>query len=196
MNSMNPKVDEFLDRAEQWKAEMVELRRILLDCGLTEAFKWGLPCYAFQGRNVAIIQPFKAYCAVLFFKGYLLGDADGILVKTGEHTRVGRQVRFWDVREVLGVEGVLKALVYEAIEVERSGVEAPAEGGVGFAMPEEFQARLDGMPALKAAFEGLTLGRQRAYIIYFSKPKQSKTRASRVAHFIPKILDGKGLNDM
>lgn len=192
---MNPKVDAFLARAQKWPKEMKKLRTIALDCGLTEEIKWGKPCYSFEDKNIVVIQGFKEYCAFLFFKGYLLSDNKGILVKTGENTVVGRQARFTDVKEITRVEPILKTYIYEAIEVERSGVKPPPKKETALALPEEFQQKLAKMPALKKAFNALTPGRQRAYSFYFSQPKQSATRASRVEKCLQQILHGKGLND-
>ena len=192
---MNPKVDAFLARAQKWPKEMKKLRAIALDCGLTEEIKWGKPCYSFEGKNIVVIQGFKEYCAFLFFKGYLLSDNKGILVKTGENTVVGRQARFTDVKEIAKVEPVLKAYIYEAIELERSGAKLPPKKEAPLALPEEFQQKLATMPALKKAFNALTPGRQRAYSFYFSQPKQSATRTSRVEKCLQQILHGKGLND-
>ena len=192
---MNPKVDAFLGRAQQWPKEMKKLRTIALDCGLTEEIKWGKPCYSFEDKNIVVIQGFKEYCAFLFFKGYLLSDNKGILVKTGENTVVGRQARFTDVKEITRVEPILKTYIYEAIEVERSGVKPTPKKATPLALPEEFQQKLSTMPALKKAFNALTPGRQRAYSFYFSQPKQSATRASRVEKCLQQILHGKGLND-
>ena len=192
---MNPKVDAFLGRAEQWRDEMSELRRILLDCDLTEELKWGKPCYAFEGSNVVIIQGFKDYCALLFFKGFLLLDPEGVLVKTGKNTRVGRQIRFTSVREIGATKTVLKSYVREAIEVEKSGPTVDLDTNVELELPEEFTRKLREMPALKEAFDALTPGRQRGYSYFFSEPKQSKTREARVDKSVPNILDGRGLND-
>jgi uncharacterized protein YdeI (YjbR/CyaY-like superfamily) len=168
---------------------------ILLDCGLTEELKWGKPCYQFQKTNVVVIQGFKEYFALLFFKGFLLNDPNGILVKTGENTRVGRQIRFADVREIVKLEPIVKAYVYQAIEVERAGLKVGVKKNTE-PIPEEFQKKLNKTPALKKAFKALTPGRQRAYIFYFSAPKQSKTRESRIEKSMPQILSGKGLNDL
>jgi uncharacterized protein YdeI (YjbR/CyaY-like superfamily) len=192
---MNPKVDAFLGRAQHWQKEMKKLRSIALDCGLIEEIKWGKPCYTSEGKNIVVIQGFKEYCAFLFFKGYLLSDANGILVKTGENTVVGRQARFTDVKEIVKVEPILKAYLYEAIETERSGPKAAPQRKAPPPLPEEFQQKLDKTPSLKKAFNALTPGRQRAYSFYFSQPKQSKTRALRVEKCTPQILKGKGLND-
>jgi len=194
-NKMNPKVDAYIGRAAKWLEEMEKLREILLDCGLTEELKWGKPCYTSQGRNIVIIQGFKAYLALLFFKGYLLQDPQGVLVKTGENTKVGRQIRFNDTQEIVQLEPILRAYIAEAIEVEQSGVKGDPIQNTELDIPEEFQHKLDENPALKAAFDALTPGRQRAYLYYFSAPKQSKTRESRVEKYMQQILDGKGLNE-
>lgn len=194
-NKMNPKVDAYVGRATMWLEETEKLREILLDCGLTEELKWGKPCYTSQGRNIVIIQGFKAYLALLFFKGYMLQDPHGILVKTGENTKVGRQIRFNDTREIVELEPILRAYIAEAIEVEQSGVKGDIIQDTEPDIPEEFQHKLDENPAFKAAFEALTPGRQRAYVYYFSAPKQSKTRESRIEKCTRQILDGKGLND-
>jgi uncharacterized protein YdeI (YjbR/CyaY-like superfamily) len=169
------------------------LRTIVLDCGLTEELKWGKPCYMFEGKNIVVIQGFKDYCALLFLKGFLLKDPDGILVKTGENTRVGRQIRFTGIQEIVKREAVLKTYIYQAVEVERAGVKADVNKDPKLKIPEEFQSRLNKNPALKKAFAALTPGRQKAYIFYFSAPKQSKTREARVEKCTRQILDGRGL---
>jgi uncharacterized protein YdeI (YjbR/CyaY-like superfamily) len=192
---MNPKVDKFLSKAKHWQEEMQKLRTIVLDCGLTEELKWGKPCYAFQKSNIVIIQPFKEYCAILLFKGALLRDPKGILVKPGENTQAGRQIRFTEIRKIVELEPVLKAYIYEALEVEKAGLTVNFKKTEEFIIPEEFQNKLDETPALKAAFDALTPGRQRAYILHFSAPKQSRTRESRIAKCMPRILQGKGLDD-
>jgi uncharacterized protein YdeI (YjbR/CyaY-like superfamily) len=194
-SKMNPKVDGYLREITQWRAETEKLRGIILDCGLTEELKWSKPCYAFEEKNVVVIQGFKAYCALLFFKGYMLKDPKGILVKTGENTRVGRQIRFTDVREIAKMESVLKAYIKQAIEVEKSGVTVDINKDAKLIIPEEFQKKLREMPALKTAFEALTPGRQRGYVFFFSQPKQSKTRESRIEKCMDLILDGKGMLD-
>lgn len=192
---MNPKVDEYLSKPKKWQEEFEKLRMIILDCQLTEELKWGKPCYAFQKSNIVIIQGFKEYCALLFFKGVLLNNPDGILKKTGENTRVGRQIRFTNVREIVEMEPILKAYIYEAIEVEKAGLKVDPKEKIELVFPEEFQKKLDEIPALKTAFEALTPGRQRAYNFYFSGAKQSKTREARVEKYMQQILNGKGLND-
>lgn len=192
-SSMNPKVDLYLNNATRWQKEIEKLRMIILECGLTEELKWGKPCYTFQEKNVVVIQGFKEYCALLFFKGMLLKNADGVLVKTGENTRVGRQIRFTDAREITKMKTILKATVHEAIEVEKAGLKVKVEKNPEHKIPEELTAKFTETPALKKAFYALTPGRQRAYIFYFSAPKQSKTRVSRIEKCAKQILGGKGL---
>lgn len=192
---INPKVDGFLRRAKKWQEEFELLRMIILDCQLDEELKWGVPCYTFQGRNIVLIHGFKEYCALLFFKGVLLKDTNGILIQQTENTQAARQIRFTNVQEIAKMKAVLKAYIYEAIEVERAGLRVNLKKNTELVYPEEFQRELDRNPALKIAFDALTPGRQRAYNLYFSAPKLSKTRASRVEKYIPHILDGKGLND-
>lgn len=191
----NPKVDAFFTRAKQWREEMETLRAILLDCGLTEELKWGKPCYAFEGGNVTVIQGFKAYCAVLFFKGVLMPDPHGMLVKTGANTRVGRQIRFTSVEEIAKSKAKVKSYIQAAIELEKSGVKVELPDDEDIKVPEEFEKVLAENPALKKAFKALTPGRQRGYYFYFSQPKQSKTRTSRIEKCVPRILDGKGMMD-
>ncbi|NEW09363.1 hypothetical protein GK047_25805 [Paenibacillus sp. SYP-B3998] len=194
-SKMNPKVDAFLSRATQWYEEYEKLRNIVLDCELTEEFKWMHPCYTFQNKNIVLIHGFKEYCALLFHKGALLQDANGILIQQTENVQAARQIRFTDVQEIVEMETIVKAYIYEAIEVEKVGLEVNFKKNTEFNIPEEFQNKFDEMPALKTAFEALTPGRQRAYILYFSEPKQSKTRESRVEKCMQQILGGKGLND-
>jgi uncharacterized protein YdeI (YjbR/CyaY-like superfamily) len=190
----NPKVDAYLSKAKKWQKEMEKSRMIILDCQLTEELKWGKPCYTFQKSNIVIIQGFKEYCALMFCKGALLNDARGILIKPGESTQAGRQIRFTNVREIVEMEPILKAYIYEAIEGEKAGLKVNFKKNPE-PIPGEFQNKLDEIPALKTAFDALTPGRQRAYILYFSAPKQSKTRESRVEKCMQQILNGKGLND-
>lgn len=168
---------------------------IVLDCGLTEEFKWMHPCYTFEKKNIVLIHGFKEYCALLFHKGALLQDPHGILIQQTEKVQAARQIRFTNVQEIVEMETILKAYIYEAIEVEKAGLEVNFKKTTEFIIPEEFQNKLDEIPALKTAFEALTPGRQRAYILYFSEPKQSKTRESRVEKCMQRILNGKGLND-
>jgi uncharacterized protein YdeI (YjbR/CyaY-like superfamily) len=190
MNSMNPKVDEYLRKATKWQKEMEKLRRISLGCGLTEELKWGKPCYTFQQSNVVIIQGFKEFCALLFCKGALLNDPKGILKKFG--WQAARRIPFTNVREIVEMEPILKTHIHEA--KEKTGLEVTYKKNPE-PIPEELQNKLDEMPALKTAFDALTPGRQRGYILYFSQPKQSKTRESRVEKCMQQILNGKGLND-
>ncbi len=192
---MNPKVDFFFDKASKWQKEYEKLRTIILDCGLTEELKWGNPCYTFQDNNIILIHGFKEYCAVLFFKGALLSDANKILIQQTENVQSARQVRFTNVKEIVEMEKILKAYIYEAIEVEKAGLKVKLKKTSEFKIPEEFQNKLNKKPALKKAFEALTPGRQRAYIFHFSQPKLPKTREARVEKNIPRILDGKGLDD-
>src|SRR5205809_5767861 len=195
MNSMNPKVDFYFDKDKTWQSTTRKLRTIVLDCGLTEELKWGCPCYTFQKTNIVLIHVFKEYCALLFFKGALLNDAKGILVQQTENVQAARQVRFTNVKEIGKMEPILKAYIKEAIEVEKTGLKVDYKKTADFAIPEEFQNKLDEIPALKTAFDALTPGRQRGYILYFSAPKQAKTRESRVEKCMQQLLNGKGLND-
>ena len=195
MNKMNPKVDFFFRKAKKWKKEFEKLRMIVLDCGLTEELKWGHPCYTFQKSNIVLIHGFKEYCALLFFKGALLKDANGILIQQTENVQAARQIRFTNVREIVKMKTILKAYIQEAIEVEKAGLKVDYKKTPEFNIPEEFQNKLDKIPALKTAFDALTPGRQRGYIFYFAQPKQSKTRESRVKKCMQQILKGKGLND-
>jgi uncharacterized protein YdeI (YjbR/CyaY-like superfamily) len=192
---MNPKVDVFLSNAQKWQEEFKKLRMIILDCPLNEELKWGVPCYTFEKSNIVLIHGFKEYCAILFVKGALLNDAKGILITQTENTQAGRQIRFTNVREIVKMEPILKAYIHEAVEVEKAGLKVNFKKTTEFAIPEEFQNKLDEIPALKTAFDALTPGRQRAYILYFSAPKQSKTRQSRVEKYMQQILSGKGMND-
>jgi len=192
---MNPKVDFYFSKAKNWQEELEKLRMIVLDCGLTEELKWGVPCYAFQERNIVLIHAFKEYCALLFFKGALLKDTSGILIQQTENVQAARQIRLTGVREIVKMKPILKAYIDEAIEVEKAGLKVNLKKTVEFTIPEEFQNKLNEIPALKTAFDALTPGRQRAYILYFSAPKQSKTRESRVEKCMQQILNGMGLND-
>lgn len=192
---MNPKVDAFLIKAKKWQKEFAKLRKIILDCELTEEFKWGWPCYIFNKHNIVLIHGFKEYCALLFFKGALLNDAGGILIKQTENVQAARQIRFTNIQEIMAMEPVLKIYIQEAIAVEKAGLQVNFKKTAEFTMPEEFQNKLNEIPSLKTAFAALTPGRQRAYILYFSAPKQSKTRESRVEKYLQQILQGKGLDD-
>ena len=193
---MNPKVDWYFIKAEKWQQELETLRTILLDCLLTEELKWGVPCYTYQNNNIALIHEFKEYCAILFVKGALLNDANGILIQQTENVQAARQIRFTHVREIVEMETILKSYIYEAIEVEKAGLKVDLKKTIEFNMPEEFQNKLTEIPSLKTAFEALTPGRQRAYLLFFSAPKQAKTRESRVEKSMEQILNGKGLNDL
>ena len=192
---MNPKVDWFFAKDTKWQKEYEKLRTIILDCGLIEELKWGCPCYTFENTNIVLIHGFKEYCALLFFKGALLSDPNGILIQQTKNVQSARQIRFTNVKEIVKMEKILKAYVYEAIEVERAGLKVKLKKTSEFKIPEEFQKRLDKNTALKKAFNALTPGRQRAYIFYFSQAKQSKTREARVEKYIKQILSGKGLDD-
>jgi len=192
---MNPKVDFYFSKSKKWKEELAQLRMIVLDCGLTEELKWGVPSYTFQKSNIVLIHVFKEYCALLFFKGALLKDAKGILITQTENVQAARQIRFTSVREIAKMKPILKAYIHEAIAVEKAGLKVNFKKTTEFKIPEEFQKKLDKIPALKTAFKALTPGRQRGYILYFSAPKQSKTRESRVEKSMRQILKGKGLND-
>jgi uncharacterized protein YdeI (YjbR/CyaY-like superfamily) len=192
---MNPKVDFYFRKAKKWKEELEQLRTIVLETPLVEELKWGVPCYTFQGSNVVLIHVFKEYCALLFVKGALLNDSRGIMIQQTKNVQSGRQIRFTNVQEVVALEPILKAYIREAIEVEKAGLKVALKKTTEYIIPEEFQNMLDGNRALKTAFHALTPGRQRGYILYFSQPKQSKTRESRVEKSVQQILDGKGLND-
>jgi len=192
---MNTKVGWYFNKNEKWQKENSKLRMIILDCGLNEELKWGCPCYTYQDSNIVLIHVFKEYCAVLFFKGALLSDANDILIQQTENVQVARQVRFTTLQEIVKMEKILKAYIYEAIEVEKAGLKVKLKKTTEFNMPEEFQKKLDKNSALKTAFYALTPGRQRGYLLYFSAAKQSKTRESRVEKYMKQILDGRGLND-
>lgn len=192
---INPKADFFFEKEKRWQPEVEKLRLVCLVAGLDEEVKWGCPCYTLEGKNIVLIHTFKEYCALLFFKGVLLTDAEGILVQQTENVQVSRQMRFTGMHEVIDRQAVIKAYIAEAIEVERKGLQVEMKKTTDFAMPEEFKYRLDHFPALKTAFEALTPGRQRAYLLHFAQAKQSKTRETRIEKYVPKILEGKGLDD-
>ena len=192
---MNPKVDWFFNKDTKWQKEYEKLRTIILDCGLIEELKWGCPCYTFENTNLVLIHGFKEYCALLFFKGALLNDLNDILIQQTKNVQSARQIRFTNIREIVKLEKILKAYVYEAIEVERAGLKVKLKKTSEYKIPEEFQKKLNKSSTLKTAFDALTPGRQRAYIFYFSQPKQSKTRESRIEKSMEQILNGKGLND-
>jgi uncharacterized protein YdeI (YjbR/CyaY-like superfamily) len=192
---INPKVDFYFNKTKKWQEELEKLRLLVLDCGLTEELKWGCPCYTFQKSNIVLIHVFKEYCALLFMKGALLNDANGILIQQTENVQSARQIRFTNVREIVKMEPILKAYIYEAIEVEKAGLKVTLKKTSEYKIPEEFQNKLDGFPALKKAFYALTPGRQRGYLFHFSQPKQSKTREARVEKYMQQILNGKGIDD-
>jgi len=192
---MNPKVDFYFDEAKKWQKEMEQLRSIALDCQLTEELKWGTPCYTLGKSNIVLIHAFKDYCAFLFFKGALLKDTDHILIQQSKNVQAARQIRFKSVNEIIEIKTTLKAYIYEAIEIEKAGLQVKLKKTEDFEVTEEFQTKLASISELKTAFEALTPGRQKAYLLHFSQPKQAKTRESRIEKAIPQILDGKGLND-
>lgn len=194
-NRTNPKVDFFFNKAKTWQQEYDTLRSIILDFPLNEELRWGKPCYLFEKSNIVLIHGFKEYCALLFFKGALLKDSNGILIQQTENVQAARQIRFTNLREIVKLKSTLKAYINEAIEVEKAGLKVEYKATADFKIPEEFQNRLKEIPALKTAFERLTPGRQRGYLLYFSSAKQSKTRESRIEKCMPQILDGKGLDD-
>ncbi len=192
---MNPKVNFFFKKASKWQSEYEQLRTIVLDCKLTEELKWGCPCYIFDGSNIVLIHGFKDYCALLFMKGVLLKDAKGILIQQTENVQAARQIRFTNLNEIVKLETTLKKYIQEAIAIEKAGLKVALKKPTEFKMAEEFRHVLNEMLDVKKAFEALTPGRQRAYLLHFSAPKQSKTREARVEKSIPKILQGKGLDD-
>ncbi len=194
-SAMNPKITAYLSKIEKWRDELNKLRMIILDCQLTEEMKWGVPCYTFQGKNVVLIHGFKNYCAILFIKGAMLKDPNGVLIQQTKNVQAGRQIQFTNVQDIVEMETVLKAYIDEAIEVEKSNLKVDYKKPREFMAPEEFQKRLNEIPALQSAFHALTPGRQRAYLLYFTGAKQSKTREARVEKYIPQILAGKGLDD-
>jgi uncharacterized protein YdeI (YjbR/CyaY-like superfamily) len=195
MSSMNPKVDWYFQKTKKWQEELEILRIIALDAQLTEELKWGCPCYTLEQSNIVLIHTFKEYCAFLFFKGALLKDSKGILVQQTKNVQSARQIRFTSAQEILEMQPILKAYIAQAIEVEKSGLEVEFKKTTEFGVPEELQGKFDEIPELKTAFEALTPGRQRGYILHFSAPKQSKTRVSRIEKSMPQIFNGKGLDD-
>lgn len=192
---MNPKVDFFFRKESKWQKEYDQLRSIILECGLQEELKWGCPCYTNGKGNIVLIHGFKEYCAILFFKGALLADAENLLIQQTENVQGARQMRFTSLSEIKAREKNIKAYVLEAAEIEKKGLKVELKKTSEFRMPEEFQILLNEDASLKKAFEKLTPGRQRAYLLHFSAPKTAKTRESRIANAIPRILDGKGLDD-
>ncbi|MBI1306989.1 MAG: hypothetical protein GC181_10345 [Bacteroidetes bacterium] len=192
---MNPKTDFFFEKGGQWKEAYEKLRIIALDCNLKEELKWGCPCYTIDKKNVVLIHGFKEYCAYLFFKGALLDDPENILIQQTENVQSPRQVRFKSAEEIVELEPVLKDYIRRAISNEKAGLKVELKETKEFPMPEEFQLVINENPDIKAAFESLTPGRQRGYLLYFSQPKQAKTRESRIEKSVPQIMNGKGLND-
>lgn len=192
---MNPKVDFFFDKDTQWQKEYTLLRKIALSCGLEEELKWGCPCYTFDGKNIILIHGFKEYCAYLLFKGALLGDPENILIQQTENVQSPRQIRFTSAKEITKLQATLKAYIYEAIEVEKAGLKVAPKKTKEYPVPEEFQQVLNKNKTLKKAFDALTPGRQRGYLLHFAQPKQAKTRTARIEKATPHILAGKGLND-
>jgi len=192
---MNPKLDFFFEKATKWQEELMKLREIVLDCGLTEELKWGVPCYTFNKTNVVLIHGFKEYCAINFFKGVLLSDAEGILIQQTENVQEARQIRFTSLQQIIEMFSTVKAYIFEAIEIEKIGLKVTLKKTEDFELIAEFQRVLDKNTEINTAFYALTPGRQRAYLLHFSAPKQSSTRESRIQKCISQILKGKGLND-
>ncbi|MBI4977110.1 MAG: YdeI/OmpD-associated family protein [Spirochaetes bacterium] len=192
---MNPKVDAYIRNLKKWQEELKKLRTIVRGCPLTEELKWGVPCYTYQNSNVVLLHVFKEYCAILFIKGSLLKDSKGVLIQQTANVQAGRQIRFTDVKGIESIEDTLNAYILEAIEIEKAGLKVDLKKTAEFNMPEEFKNKLDKNKALKAAFNALTPGRQRAYILYFSSAKQSQTREARIEKYTAQILKGKGLDD-
>lgn len=194
-SSTNPNVDFYFDKDQKWQAEIRKLRMIVLESPLTEELKWGVPCYTFQKNNIVLIHVFKEYCAILFVKGALLRDPNGILIQQTQNVQAGRQLRFTSIQEIVTKETIIKDYINEAIKVEKAGLDIPFKKTSEFIIPVELQKKFDEIPELKTAFEALTPGRQRGYILYISAPKQSKTREARVEKYIQQILSGKGIDD-
>jgi uncharacterized protein YdeI (YjbR/CyaY-like superfamily) len=192
---MNPEVDKFFSKAKKWHKEFEKLRTIILGCGLDEKLKWMHPCYTFGNKNIVLIHGFKEYCALLFFKGVLLKDTNSILIQQTKNVQAGRQIRFTNLQDIVEIEPIIKAYIYEAVEVEKAGLKVKLKKTSDYKIPIEFQKKLNKMPALKTAFESLTPGRQRTYLYYFSQAKLSKTRETRIEKYMRQILNGKGLND-
>lgn len=209
MNKMNPKVDVYFTagcgrcplvntpecKVHNWTEELQLVREIVLDCGLTEELKWSHPVYTFEKKNIVMIGAFNENCVLSFFKGALLKDADGILQKPGENTQAGRVIRFTEVQKIIEMESIIKEYIYEAVEVEKSGLKVDFKQTSDHKFPEELEKKLDANEAFKNAFNALTPGRQKGYILHFSEPKQSKTRESRIEKSTSRIFLGKGLND-
>ncbi|OYU97636.1 MAG: hypothetical protein CFE21_04915 [Bacteroidetes bacterium B1(2017)] len=192
---MNPKVDFYFSKARKWQEEIEKLREIALECGLTEELKWGCPCYMYQKSNLVLVHVFKDYCAFLFFKGSLLTDTDKILFQQTENVQAARQARFTSIQEIIKLEPILKAYIFEAIEIEKAGLKVQLKKTAEYTIPEEFEIKLKEIPALKAAFEALTPGRQRGYLLHFSSAKQAKTREARIEKCMEAIFNGKGFGE-
>ncbi|WP_215223830.1 YdeI/OmpD-associated family protein [Echinicola shivajiensis] len=192
---MNPKVNFFFDNDTRWKDEFNQLRRIVLDCGLTEELKWGKPCYTYKNKNILLIHGFKEYCALLFHKGALLKNEENLLIRQTDNVQAARQLRFTSSEEIIKLAPSIKAYIYEAIEVEKAGINVELKKTDEYEVPEELQKKLEESPDFRAAFQALTPGRQRGYLLYFSQAKQAKTRIARIEKYMPKILEGKGYND-
>lgn len=192
---MNPEVDNYLDNLKKWQKELTKLHEIIVDCGLSEEYKWMHPCYTFNGNNIVLIHEFKDYCAILFHKGSLLNDQYNILIQQSENTQSARQIRFTDISEIENLKSTIKEYIYEAIEVEKAGMKVKKKKTSEYEIPLELQQIFEERPNFKKAFEDLTEGRQRGYLLHFAKPKQSKTKISRIKKNLERILDGYGLND-
>lgn len=194
MVDLNPRVDEYIQKAKKWPQELAKLRELVLESGLNEEFKWYQPCYTFQSRNVIILSEYKDFCSLAFFNGALLKDEKGLLARPG-NVQAGRQLRFTSVQEIEKADPIIRAYIDEAIEVEKAGLKVVPKKTEDYEVPVEFQNKLEKDPALRTAFEALTPGRQRGYLFYFAAPKQSKTREARIEKYVQQILDGKGMND-
>ena len=194
-STMNPKVDFYFNKNKKWEEELEHLRPIVLDCGLSEELKWGVPCYALEKKNIVLIHVFKEYCALLFFKGALLKDPKGILIQQTENVQAARQIRFTNAKEIIKLKAIIKAYIHEAITVEKAGLKVNLKKTKEFTMPQEFKVKLEEIPELNTAFHALTPGRQRGYLLYFSSAKQATTREARVKKYIKPILNGKGIDD-
>lgn len=192
---MNPEVDKYLANLNKWQKELARLREIMADCGLTEEFKWKHPCYTYKKKNVVLIHEFKDYCAILFHKGALLSDSENLLVQQTKNTQAARQIRFTDIKEIEYLKSIIKSYVFEAIDIEKAGLAVQMKQTTEFDMPPELDSKFKDTPDFKIAFENLTPGRQRGYLLHFSQPKQSKTRESRIENNMDRIFRGKGLND-
>ena len=192
---MEKNIESYFSKPKKWQKEIQEMRAIALDCNLTETFKWGHPCYTLNNNNIVLIHEFKTYCAYLFFKGALIQDEKGLLIQQSENVQAARQIRFTHVDEIIKLKKVLKAYIFEAIAIEKAGLKVALKETAAYAIPEEFQQVLDKQKKVHKAFYTLTPGRQRAYLLHFAAPKQSKTRVARIEKCLPLILSGLGLND-